>query len=79
MGIRNEKTVDLYEELAYRSGFRDGAEACLNHMRKLIEAGFSWVDAEATLREWASELEKWARGEDLLDPNGEIRHDPPRP
>jgi len=67
----------ITEEIAYRTGFLEGARAALEWIPKFLDRGLPLIDAMAILGRWCDKLEGWARKAATADLNGNSA--PPKP
>ena len=71
---KEQRTIT--EEIAYRTGFLEGARAALAWIPKYLDRGLPWVDTIQILDRWTQGLEDWARTA-VVDGNGDSA--PPKP
>jgi len=56
---KEQRTIT--EEIAYRTGFAEGARTALEHIPKYLDRGLPLVDAIQILDRWTARLDDWAR------------------
>lgn len=71
----NPRTIT--EEVAFRTGFAEGAKEALRWIPKFLDKGLPLIDAIRLLEAWTEKLERWAR--EVLDADGNGNSAPPRP
>ena len=72
-----KNTRTLTEEIAYRTGFTEGARTTLEYIPRFLDRGLPLVDAVEILRRWINRLERWAVEAVNTDPNSDSA--PPKP
>jgi len=71
---KEQRTVT--EEIAYRTGFAEGARTALEHIPKYLDRGLPLVDVMDILQRWAERLDTWAQRA-VVDGDGDSA--PPKP
>ena len=71
-----EQTRTLEEELAYRTGFAEGARTALDHIPHFLDRGLPLADVIEILDRWTARLEDWAQRA-VVDGNRDSA--PPKP
>jgi len=51
----------ITEEIAFRTGFLEGARTALEHIPKYLDRGLPLVDTIQILDRWTARLEDWAQ------------------
>lgn len=73
-GTETKRTIT--EEMAFRTGFLEGARTALEHIPKYLDRGLPLVDVMDILQRWAERLDTWAQRA-VVDGNGNSA--PPKP
>ena len=66
----------ITEEIAYRTGFLEGARTALAWIPKYLDRGLPLVDVMDILQRWAERLDTWAQRA-VVDGDGDSA--PPKP
>ena len=73
-GTETKRTIT--EEMAYRTGFLEGARAALGYIPRYLDKGLPLVDTIQLLDRWVAKLEQWAQRA-VTDRDGDSA--PPKP
>jgi len=58
-GTETKRTIT--EEIAYRTGFAEGARTALEHIPRFLDRGLPLIDVMDILQRWAERLDTWAQ------------------
>jgi len=71
---KEQRTIT--EEIAYRTGFAEGARTALGYIPRYLDKGLPLVDTIQLLDRWVAKLEQWAQRA-VTDRDGDSA--PPKP
>jgi len=74
-GAEIKRTIT--EEIAFRTGFLEGARTALEWIPKFLDRGLPLIDVMAILGRWCDKLDRWARKAATADLDG--NSEPPKP